>query len=54
MLTQFCLEKLKGRDHSEDLGVNGRIKSKLIFEKVELKGLGWIHLVQDKNSVCSL
>jgi hypothetical protein len=25
MRTKFCLEILKGRDHSEDLRVNGRI-----------------------------
>jgi hypothetical protein len=31
--TKFSLESLKGRDHSEDLGVDGRI----IFRKVSEK-----------------
>jgi hypothetical protein len=34
MLTKFCLENLKGRDHLEDLGVDGKITLKLT--------LGWI------------
>jgi len=30
---QFCLETLKGRDHSEDLDVDGRIILKLVLRK---------------------
>jgi hypothetical protein len=33
MRTKFRLEKLKGRGHSEDLGVNGRIILELILER---------------------
>jgi hypothetical protein len=33
MYTIFLLENLKGRDHSEDLGVNGRIIFECILGK---------------------
>jgi hypothetical protein len=33
MLTEFRLKSLKGRDHSEDLGINGRIILKCILGK---------------------
>jgi hypothetical protein len=38
--TWSVLENLKGRDHSEDLGVNERIG------KVGWEGVDWIHLMQ--------
>jgi hypothetical protein len=31
--TIFCLENLKGRDHSEDLGVDGKVILELILGK---------------------
>jgi hypothetical protein len=33
MLTKFCLENLKGKDHSEDLSIDRRIVLKWILEK---------------------
>jgi len=36
MLTVFCLENLKGRDHLEDQGIDGRT---VLWEDVD-----WIHL----------
>jgi hypothetical protein len=33
MHTKFLLENLKGTDHSEDLGINGRIISECILGK---------------------
>jgi hypothetical protein len=49
MLTKFWVEKLKGRDHAEDLGVDG----KLVFIK-DIRVMGWtcvdwIHLAQDRD-----
>jgi hypothetical protein len=43
---KFCLENLKGRDHSEDIGVDGRI----ILEGIlGWEGVDWIHVVQDRG-----
>jgi hypothetical protein len=39
------LENLKGRDHSEDLGVDDIRKD--LRERVE--GVDWIHLAQDRD-----
>jgi hypothetical protein len=38
------LKKLKGRDHSEDLGVDGRIILEWILEKQgeQLSGCSWL------------
>jgi hypothetical protein len=42
------LESLKGRDHSEDLGVDGRIILKCIVGKWSW-GIDWIHLPKDRD-----
>jgi len=44
MHTKFWSEILKGRDHSEDLGVDGRIISESIFGDT-----GWNHPTQDRD-----
>jgi hypothetical protein len=43
MLTKFWLESLKGRDHSEDLDVDGSIILKCILRK-ECLGV-WIEFI---------
>jgi len=43
MHTKFCLENLKGRDHFEDLGVNGKILLEWILRS------DWMHPVQDRD-----
>jgi len=42
MDTLFWLENLKGRDHLEDLGVDGKIILEWSFD--------WVQLAQDGNS----
>jgi hypothetical protein len=46
MHTVFWSENLKGRDHSEDLGVDERL---IIIDvrKIRLECVDWIHLAQD-------
>jgi len=44
MRTIFSFEKLKGRDHSEDLGVKGKI----ILER-NLGIVGWMHVAQYRS-----
>jgi hypothetical protein len=54
MRTKFWLESLKGRDQSEDLGMDGRIGYNI---KMNLREIGfghlevvdWIILVQDRD-----
>jgi len=43
MHTQSWTENLKGRDHSEDLGIDGRIAM------IECEGVDWIQLAQDRD-----
>jgi hypothetical protein len=44
MLTQFWLGSLKGRDHSENLGVHWRIILKWILENTVAGAIGFIWL----------
>jgi hypothetical protein len=45
MLTAFWLERPTGRDHSEDLGVDGRILiTGSYLRETVCKGVDWIHL----------
>ena len=43
--TGFWWADVRGRDHSEDLGVNGRI----MLKEVGCGGMDWISLVQDRE-----
>jgi hypothetical protein len=36
------------KDHSEDLGLDGRIISGWTLEKRGLQGVDWMHLVQNR------
>jgi hypothetical protein len=47
MLRPTFIGKSKGKNHLEDLGVDGRVilELKLIF----FSGVSWIHLVMDRD-----
>jgi hypothetical protein len=40
----FCFENMKGKDHSEDLGVDG----KMDLWETGWEGVGWMHLAHDR------
>jgi hypothetical protein len=48
MYTTFWWENLREGDHFEDPGVDGRITSKWIFERLG-GGVEWIDLDQDRD-----
>jgi len=47
--TKFWSEDLKGRDLSEDLGVDGRIILRTDVREIGSEGVDWIHLVQGRD-----
>jgi hypothetical protein len=47
---QFWWGNLKGRDHLENLGVNGRMILKRILKKTVWYDVDWIDLAQDKDN----
>jgi hypothetical protein len=46
--TRFWWESLKGRDHLEDQGVDGRMGSGWILGRLA-GGMDWIQLAQDRD-----
>jgi hypothetical protein len=42
------LDNLKGRDHLEELGIDGR-KIRMDHREIGWEGVGWIHLAQDRD-----
>jgi hypothetical protein len=47
MSTEFCSENIKGKDHLEDLGENGRIIK--TGSEIRCYCIDWIHMAQDGN-----
>jgi hypothetical protein len=45
----FLSENLKGRDHSEDIGSDGKIMLKWILGEIGWEGVDWMHLAQDRD-----
>jgi hypothetical protein len=41
------LENQKGRDHSEDLGVDGEDNIRMNLKELEWEDTDWMHLTQD-------
>jgi len=50
---QFWLENLKGRDHSEDLGIDRWEAIRMGVMEIGLGGLDWMHLAQWQALVTS-
>jgi hypothetical protein len=42
-------ENLKGRGHSEDLGVEGGDNSRMGLQEIGWEGVDWMHLAQDRG-----
>jgi hypothetical protein len=47
--TEFWWGNLRERDHFEDSGVDGRIILKWIFRKLNVGGMDWMGLAQDRD-----
>jgi hypothetical protein len=47
MHIKFWLGSLKGRDHPENLGVDGRTNIKIVVKEIVCEDVDWIHLAQD-------
>jgi hypothetical protein len=50
--TQFWLKRLRGRDHTEDLGLDGRIALKWILQKQDWRvwtGFIWLKIGTDNG-----
>jgi hypothetical protein len=45
----FCQRKLKGRDHTEDLGVDGRITFRMGLREIRWETVDWICVAQDTD-----
>jgi hypothetical protein len=49
MYTTVLSENLKGRDHSVDLRVDGKIRLEYISKEIRCECVDWIHLAQDRD-----
>jgi hypothetical protein len=50
---QFHMEIIKGRDHLDDLGVDGRITlNKMYLREIGCEHVDWINVAQDKVQWC--
>jgi hypothetical protein len=47
--TGFRWESLKGKDHFEDQGIDGRMSSKWTLGRLARGDVEWIHLDQDRD-----
>jgi len=46
MVTEFWLERRKGRDHSEDVNVDAEISLKMDRREMGFGGVEWIHMAE--------
>jgi hypothetical protein len=50
MCTIFQLENLKGRDHLEDIGIDGKYNIRMDLSELGLEGLDWMHLTWERDN----
>jgi hypothetical protein len=50
MHTKFWSENLEGRNHAEDLGVDGD-NIRIDLREVEWESVDWMHLAQDRDKL---
>jgi hypothetical protein len=43
---------LKGRNHTEDTGVKGRVICKMVSREVGVEGVDWVNPAQDREKHC--
>jgi hypothetical protein len=46
MHTIFWLENINGRDHAEDIGIDGKIMG---LREIEWEVLDWVHMAEDRD-----
>jgi hypothetical protein len=49
MDTLFWSENLKRRDHSEDLGIDGKINIRMNLTDIGWKCVDWMHMAWDRE-----
>jgi hypothetical protein len=49
MYTILWLDDLKGKDHSEELGVNGWTIIRMDLTEIDWEGVDWMHLFEDRD-----
>jgi hypothetical protein len=49
MHTKFWTKNVKGRDHAEELGVDGKTISDWILGEIGWESVDWMHLAQDRD-----
>jgi len=50
MHTEFWFENMKGRDHLEDLGIDGIIIIRMDLREMGWEGVDWMHLAEGESS----
>ena len=51
---RFLGKRSEGKNHLVDPGVDGRIILKWIFKKWDVKGMDWIDLAQDRDTLVNV
>jgi hypothetical protein len=49
MHKQFLLKNLKGRDHSENPGIDEKDNIRMNLRETEWEGMNWMHLAEESD-----